>query len=460
MLLTYVQALDLASTRATAVVEGTWDVASAEGALLAARAPFEPTFGLEGSTFSLTQEGEFQANNFLSDTRGWGTDVSLSQALATGTSFSLSGSADYTRARYRFPDLSERDFEGDPAWSTRLALSASQALLQGHRLAYNLQGVHAATATRDAARAELTAARGQARVDAATAYWNLHYQRRLVEIARQTEKVSRAQAEVAVALVAAGKLAPVEKARFDAAVASAIRARMAAEQAAAGATDTLLVLVGEATGGTLDLADHPLPPVDVAFDEAAVIERVRAGNPTLSALRVAADSARDAERTARHALLPELALSGSAALRGYEEDLSGSLVEAGSGELPELSAALTLSMPLLNRSDRGALASRTAEAGKAQATLRATEEGLVQSARAQVRALRDAAKNLELARQGERLAEQTLSAEEAKLGEGRALQRDVIQAVRDLDQARADSEKALLDWLVAVVTLQGLEGAL
>jgi outer membrane protein TolC len=159
-------------------------------------------------------------------------------------------------------------------------------------------------------------------------------------------------------------------------------------------------------------------------------------------------------RDARHALLPQLDANAGASLRGYDSSFSASMDELGDGRLPQWSVGAELTLPLLNRSDRGAVAQAEAAKVRAGLELVAREREAESAARAQLRTLAGAKQSLDLAELNVRLAER------ARLGEGRSLQRDLITAQAELDRARADAERARTDWLLALVELDRLRGRL
>lgn len=67
---------------------------------------------------------------------------------------------------------------------------------------------------------------------------------------------------------------------------------------------------------------------------------------------------------------------------------------------------------------------------------------------------------MDLAQLNVRLGEETLAVERARFAEGKTLQTTVIQAVKDLDEARVGAEKSLIDYQLAVVELERLKGGL
>lgn len=458
--LTYAEALAIARDRSPGVRTADADVAAAEGGLLAARAPFEPSVTAGTSYFSSTNEGTGQLGNFYADTSGWSASVGVSQSLSTGTTVGVELESSQNAFLYRLVDTSLDPFTGDPQYSSSLAFTLSQNILEGHRLAWNLQGLQSAQGALTAAEASREAARQEALASTATAYWNVRTQAALVAIAEQTLAISEEQLRVVRALVENGRLAPVEGTRAEAAAVQAERAAIDARAVHAAAQDALLLLLGEAPGRGVAVVSPPEPPTAVALDADAVVAKVLAGNPQLRALCATRASRATAVVAARHGLLPALAATGSYALRGYEADLSGSFAELGRAELPEWSVGAQLTLPLLNRSDRGALQQAQAQATRADLDVAALEASLAREARAQVRTLEAAARDVALAELNVRLAEETLAAERARLDEGRALQKDVITAIKDLDAARVEVERAKAAWQDALVVLRRLEGAL
>lgn len=457
--LTYEQALEVASRKNPGLLGAQADVNAAQGAVLTARAPFEPRLTADTSYFSSTHEGTGQLGNFFSETSGWRAAAGLAQTFPTGTSVGIDIESSQNIFLYRLPDT-DLEFTGDPQYQSSLAFTLSQALLEGHKLAWNLQGVRAATGARSAAEASRQVARQDALANTATAYWNVRTQLALVTIAQQTLSVSEEQHRVVLALVDGGRLAPVESTRAEAAKVQAERALIDAQSAHAAAQDALLLLLGEAPGQDVVVVSTPEEPAPLQLDADAVVERVLQGNPQLLGARVLLDTRRIAVASARHGILPSLAATGSYALRGYEADLAGSFAELGRGELPEWSVGATLTLPLYNRSDRGTLAQAEAEATSVALDVATLEGSLAQQARAQVRTLEAASRYIALAMLNVRLAEETLAAEQARMGEGRALQKDVIAAIKDLDAGRVEAERARAAWQDALVALRRLEGRL
>ena len=458
--LSYEDALRLAGERNVTVLGAGQDVLVAEATLLAAKAPFEPLLSSSGGYAFNRDKGYSNqfGSEFESESSGWSWAAGVSQGMATGTSASVDLSLDEGKGSYNLLAF-DTSFDQDPTFNSRLALTVSQSLLQGNRLAYNLQGVRAATRGQTVAEAVALSTRQRALADAASAYWLLHYAREMVAIAQATVEVQHEQQRVTQALVDGGKLAAVERTRIDAATARAERTLLDARDTAAQAEDTLLTVVGEAPGSTVALSSSLPTPPTLSLDAAQVVEAVLAGNPDLAVLRVSADGALLSVGDARHAVLPDLSVSATAGITGYGNDLGAALDTLGDG-YRELQIGAALTVPLLNRADRANLDSAKADAEKARLSLVGQELLLAQQTRSQVRTLQAARQSVDLAQLNVRLAQETLAVERARFAEGKTLQTTVIQAVKDLDEARVAAEKSLIDYQLAVVELERLKGGL
>jgi outer membrane protein TolC len=131
-----------------------------------------------------------------------------------------------------------------------------------------------------------------------------------------------------------------------------------------------------------------------------------------------------------------------------------------SGDLPDWTVGATLSVPLLNRADRGAYLQRTAQAARARSDKDALIRQIDQQVRTQVRTLTAAHTQVRLARANQALASQTLAAERALAEAGRAIQKDVLEAMSTMNDAQVAVQRALADYQLALIELERLKGTL
>lgn len=456
--LSYPEALERALQANPTLASSDASLFAAEGALLAARGVFDPyLYGATGLMSSASQ-GTAQFGEYSGETRVFYDQATLSWFAPTGTTFNLDWQHDRSAFRYEIAGFGSTVEDAQVA--TRLEARVTQALLQGWRMTYNLQSVRQARQDVDAARAVLATTRQQVLADTASAYWDLWAARRQVEVSEAAVEVAREEQRIVAAKVAAGALAAVEQLRVDALVVQAESDLVTARSTERFYADTLLVLMGESPGADLALATEPAEPAPVDIDEEAVVRGALAANPTLLTYALLEDQAKEDLRDARHGRLPEVNAVGSYALNGYESTFGDALGELMGRDLPEWTVGATVSVPLGNRVDRGAVMVAESAATSARLDREAYERTLAAAVRAQVAAIETASAQLALARANLALAERTLEAMRALQEVGRAVQKDVLEAIQGLDAARAGLESARVSYALAVVELERLKGTL
>jgi outer membrane protein TolC len=437
------------------------DVESADGALLAAKATFDPMLTAGASSFSRTGESFSQFGEVLENTRRQNWNVGLSQYIPTGTTVNLTWDWSRFQTDFTLVDNNIEIESEDPFFQPNLNVSLTQEILQGFRLANNLGGVRRAERARDAAEARLLVQRQQTLEDVARAYWNLYHQRDLVEIAQWSVDTAKEEQRVVAAKVAEGTLAASEQARVDALVVQAESALVDARIAEQTARDLLLVAIGMPLGGDVQLTSEPADPLPVAVDVDGAVAAAMERNPELQALRLMEDNSALDVVMAKHSLLPQLTANASYGQNGFEEgDGAAAVSEAFSNKLPTWTLGATLTMPLLNRADRGALDSTEATAAQMRLDRVAWERSLDQQVRAQVAQIDASKAQISLREANLRLAEETLAAQKALQDAGRVIQKDVLDAMREVENAKVLLLRARADYQVAILSLERLKGTL
>jgi outer membrane protein TolC len=436
-------------------------VDSADGAMLAAKGTWDPMARGGLGLSSSTSEGFGQFGEQIeTSSRSW-WNLGATQRLPTGTTINLDYNWTKMEAAYELPD-SGIEFESqDPFFVPALNLTLSQDVLQGNRMAVNLAAVRKARLAHNTAEARLLVQRQQSLEDGATAYWALYHQRNLVEIATQSLEAAQEVRRVVQAQVAEGTLAPAEQARVEAAVVQAESALVDATTGERQARDVLLVTIGERPGQRVSLTTAPAEPTRLDIDEDAAVQAALKHNPELQALVLIEAGSHDDVRDARHALLPSLTADVGYGLSGFEVgDSGGATSELFSAKLPSWNIGANINVPILNRADKGNLASTKAGAAQAELDRRAWERSIEQLVRTQVSTLEGASAQISLREANLRFTEQTLAAERALQDAGRAIQRDVLEAMKEVENARVLLVKARADYQLAILTLERLKGTL
>ena len=458
--LSYEEVLETALARNPALVGARLDVEAADGALMAAKGVFDPTLNAGSTANQFTSESTREFGEVLTEFKSLDWRAGVDQILPTGTTLGLDWSTTRTRFKYELRDTGLVVESEEPLFESRMVARLTQSILEGHRMASNLEGVRQAARARDTADANRRAMRQQTLADAASAYWNTRTQRRLAAIAQQAVETAKEEQRVVHAKVEQGTLAPVERARVDAAVVQAQREQLTAEDIARNTEDNLLLLIGESPGTAITLTTEPAEPRTIDIDMAAVEASALENNAELLASRVREESTEMARTDAKHRRLPQLDLNASYALIGYEPTTEAATEELFGGDLPEWSLGGSLSMPLLGRADRGQYLQRTAEAAKARAERMNLERQIRSSIRMQVRAVEAAAVQVSLALANLTFAEQTLAAERALRVAGRVIQKDLLESMAAVDDALTQVEQARGDYQLALIELERLKGTL
>jgi outer membrane protein TolC len=454
--LSYEEALAQAS-RNTDTQLAEVEIQSARAQLMAARSSFMPTLSSWGDMYGDRQQQTFFGFSTFDSTRAWDAGISLSQYLSSGTGVSLSF---FTQAtRYLSFENALSDELPPPSFASTLQLTLTQSLLQGLKPSYNLQAVRSAQRAVTVAEAQGIAKLQRAKATAAHAYWALRYQQALAQIALQSLDLVKAQRDVVLALVDNGKLASVERTRIEAAVAEAESSAHSATLGASAASTSLALALSIPPSTMIDPISAPAELPDT-LKLADVLERVMEGNPDLQALKILHETASLSLLDARHALLPDLEATGSYGLSGYEEEAGASLKELANGDLSSWSVGLTLTVPIGELADRGALGQKEAEVERLRLQIAAMELSLETQARNLQNRIAAAALSVSLARTRLGLQEELVRVEEARFAEGKSLQKDVLTAIRDLESARIDVQKAEIDLADAWVDLSSLMGLL
>ena len=186
-----------------------------------------------------------------------------------------------------------------------------------------------------------------------------------------------------------------------------------------------------------------------------------AQNVDLAVSRANLELARFELDNAKHALLPSLAATAAAGVAAQDTS-TGSAISGltDADNQPFVSVSGRFTVPLGNRAARGTRDSTVAQVGQQERQLADLERSVRAQVEQQVRTLQSARRRTELADANARLAEQTLSAEEALASAGRNIQRDVLEARTALDRAKADAAKARTDYRLAQAQLLRLQGQL
>lgn len=447
----------------------------AEGAVLEAKGQFDPLYALDLQLARSRDQGFFQGSPFEASVRTWDIGNTLTGTTGTGTTYDVSLGLGREQSSFILNTAAGTVDQPQDAFSAVAGVAVTQELLRGIRFRYNVQNITLARRSLDAAALTVDKTKQETLYLTAEAYWTWAYQAELYRIATEAKGVADEALRVGRLQVERGQLAPVEATRLEAALVQARQDELDAEKLAAQAANQLLLIIGEDPGQDVVPATAPgdVPVLELVAD--AAIKVALAQNLDLALARQELETTGIVHANAKHALLPSLAATIAAGVGsqrcpdpatapaegcviGNALDAIGGLATADNE--PYGSIGGVLSVPIGNRTARGARDRAAAGVALAQRTLDDLERQVAAAVQDEVLALRSARQRMELADANTRLAEETLSAEEALALAGRTIQKNVLEARTEVSRTKAEAAKARTDYQLAQARLLALQGQL
>ncbi len=467
------------------LVLGQTDIEIAEAQIMAAIGAYDVflTAGVNASVQESPQRGSSFA--FALGSRSAGANVGFLRALETGgqVQLTLGVNRTLTEQPISFLDASQG--------STTLAsysivpnLTVSHPLLRGAGLKIN-------RASRDKAEIAVTQAEAGRQLtaqnlarDIISAYWDVLFAHRDLDNKRRSVEQIQRQLERTEALVAAGRLSPVDIKAVEQAMATREAEVLAAENGLLDASLTLRTFLGQDFAdrdllGVLPITDPVVVPRETNIKQE--IDQALRANPQLRQLELAHASLRIDEMVAANNRLPQLDFQGSITPQGRSVDAlpsaqtgnpgsTGSWGEAfgnifsddvaQDGVLADwtVQGSLSLTWDVQNRTPK-------AQHQIAKLQMRRTQEQ-IQQVRQQISAsviraasgLRTAGKSIQVAEVSLELAMENLEAEQARFDVGRSTNFDVLERLDQIDDAAASALSAQITYLQTLAQLQALNG--
>jgi len=383
----------------------------------------------------------------LEDSDAERLQFALSRMLPSGTTLGI----DLDSARAGSPDSA----------TTRFGVSVTQALLQGRGSDVNLVAVRQARIDTAVSNSELRGFAESLVAQVEQAGWDYLLAVGRVTIVERSLSLAESQLAEVRERIAVGRLAEIEQAAAEAEVAVRRESLINTRSARDLARLRLLQLVNPPGAAPLDrevtITDAPTPPDE---DPAPVADHVALAlkrRPELEQARLQLERGDLQLVQTRNGLLPRLDLFISLGATGYAAAFADSL---SPGDGRDLTAGLTLSLPIGNRAARAADERAVLSRQRAEVAL----ENLAQLVEVDVRGawieayrLREQIAATAATR---KLQEKKSLAEAEKFRVGKSTAYLVAQAQRDLLQAENDYVTALAGLLKAVVDCYRLEGTL
>jgi outer membrane protein TolC len=406
------------------------------------------------------------------------SNVGVSQLLPWfGTAYGLSWNSSHTNSNSFLNSY-------NPLLQSGLSLNVSQPLLRD--LAIDAPRLQLATSRigRDAAGTRLRESEVRTAAAVKSAYWNLVSARANVDARRTALQLAEELARVNKAKVDVGQSPPLDLVSAEAEVASAQEQLIIGETAVKQAEDQLRVLIFDATARevwTVAIETVDSPPVGtVALDVDTAITAALRDRADLERARLAVKTADTTTRYTGNQRLPDVRVNASYQSNGLggteivrtTGGFPGTIVGAGNvtsfgsvldqlfrSDFPTWTFGVSVSYPLGQSAQEANYARSTLERGQAQTRVKSAEAHVIQQIRDAAWKVEMNAKRIETTRAANGLAEQRLDAEQKRFEVGMSTSFLVIQAQRDLVQAKTNELSAVLAYDLSLVDYEALQQA-
>jgi outer membrane protein TolC len=393
-----------------------------------------------------------------------------------GTSYGVSWNAVHTRSNSFLNSY-------NPLLQSGLSVNVSQPLLRDLFIDPSRQQLASSRINRDIAGTRLRETIVRTTADVKAAYWNLVSANATVEARRSALQRAEELARVNTARVDVGQSPPLDLVSAQAEVAADQEQLIIAETAVKQAEDRLRLLIFDPTERdvwTVKLEPVDSPPIGTtAVDIDAAVTRALGERADLARARKDIENAQTTLKFTNNQTLPDVRLNASYQTSGLggtqilrTGGFPGTIVGPGavtdfgsvvnqlfSRDFPTWALGVSVSYPLGASADQASYARAQLERTQAGVRLKREEGRAIQQVRDAGWKVEMNAKRIETARLAHELAEQRLDAERKRFEVGMSTSFLVVQAQRDLAQAKTNELGAVLAYDLALVDFEALQEA-
>ncbi len=371
----------------------------------------------------------------------------------------------------------------DPLLQSGLSINLSQPLLRDFKIDPAREQLLVSRTNRDIADTRLRESLVHTAANVKSAYWNLVAARANVDARKATLELSQELGRVNKAKVDVGTSPPLDLVSAQAEVTSNQEQLIIAETAVKLAEDRLRTLILDPTvrdnwNVQIDTADSP-PVGTAAIDLDGAITRALSGRADLLRARKDIQNAQTNEKFLGNQKLPDVRLNASYQASGLggtqvlrTGGFPGTIVGPGDdtpfgsvlgqlfgSDFPTWSVGLAVSYPIGPSTDQANHARARLERSQSEQHLKSAEARAIQQVREAAWKIDMNAKRIETTKASRELAEQRLDAERKRFEVGMSTSFLVIQAQRDLAQARTNELGAVLAYDLSLVDFEALQEA-
>jgi outer membrane protein TolC len=393
-----------------------------------------------------------------------GAELRRHTVLGTDLTLRIEGSSQTSSSAFMNPTTSpptSLTYNQGPGYGALVKLGLTQPLLRGAGSAVYHAERDAARASRTSARSARDQAASQLLLDVLTAYWELNYASRAVEIQNRGLELAKAQRDETALRVSSGSAAPVDVLSFETSIASLEEDLATARADQQKQQSELARLIGDSElmqSARVD-AEAPLPEPEEAPQN--VKELTLATSYELAQQRAAVELATVQSRTADESFRPKLDLDAYVQGQGLGNKAVGPAMDQ-LGRLSAVSAhiGLTYEASLDGTQRRNERERALVAIQSAKQRLAAIEQRLVADVDKALTKERSSHERVQLADNTLAIARRQLDAETQRFRTGSATALQVRESENSVRSAELRASRARADWLEAALTLEHLSGRL
>jgi HAE1 family hydrophobic/amphiphilic exporter-1 len=405
------------------------------------------------------------------------TNAGLAQRLPWfGTTYSVSWTTTHTDSNSFLNSF-------NPLLQSGLGINVSQPLIRDLKIDAARQQLLTSRINRDIAGTRLQESLVHTTAAVKAAYWNLVSARATVDARRTALELAQELVRVNRAKVDVGTAPPLDLVSAQAEVAADQEQLIIAETAVKQAEDRLRMLIMDPTRRetwltTIEAVDTP-PVATPTLDVDAAVTRALSERADLQRSRKDIETAQTNVKFLGNQQLPDVRLNasyqasglgGTQVLRtggfpgtivgpGAVTDFGTVLNQLFAGDYPTWSVGVSVSYPIGQSAEAANYARARLERAQADERFKGAEARAIQQIRNAAYQVEMNAKRIETTRAARELAEQRLDAERKRLDVGMSTSFLVIQAQRDLAQARTNELGAVLAYDLSLVDFEALQQA-
>lgn len=346
----------------------------------------------------------------------------------------------------------------NPAYSADATLSVTQPLFKGAGSKVILAGIQRSRLGIDRAGLDYRARVLDVLRDTEIAYYRLVFAREQHQVRRLSLEAAQKLFEENKSKREAGVVTDLDVLNAEVGVANQNRNVIQAQQAVRDREDALRALIGQFEfDRPLGTASFVEPPA-IPLNSEQTFERAKSLQPEyLSAVTLIGQLRLD-EVTARNATLPQVDLGGAIGYNANEGSFGDALDRLPEGDSYLWQVNLSVTYPWGGKADKARHRTAQNNLNRELIRLRQVEQNILVQARTSVRAVQTSVESVSVSRLAVQLSERQYELEKARFDAGLSTSRRVLDAQRDLDEARASDLQVRVTLQEAIANLNRLEG--